>query len=740
MRILMVTPWFPTTARPGAGIFVRRDAEMLAEKNDVVVLHLAPPGEESVLHQPEDKFRVLSIPFKPNDPKTSFNAAKLIRKLSVHADLINSVAMQALIPVKFAGVRISWVHTEHHSAMVSAPVSLRMRVGRAATAWFYRYPNEVVAVGEELAAAIDKYRRKPSRIIDNYVRQPDRDLVDLYRNRQRGANELRLVSVGNLIDTKGVLQTVEAVAELFHRGHNVQLVWAGTGILEPEARELAENLGVADRVSLPGFQDPDALTEILLSADVFVLPTKSETFGVAFAEATNHGLPVVAAGRGPHTRFLMPQASKILRQRTPLAIADAIEALINNPNLPSADEIRAYAASRFDESKRGASYQSLFEGLVSAEPSKHGIPDNPSMIFHTHYALNRKATSASSIRPVQMRDAFESLGYTVFEVTGHHSERRLAMQKLRGMLKGGWHPDFVYSESATWPVGLGEKVTFDTSLTRDMNFLRYCRKVGIPVGLFYRDIYWKYWGPRDVLSSPLRLFNWWRYHADLRAYRTATDVLFVPSKQMAKLLPKALRTKAYPLPPGAQVVDSPLPLDTVSLVYVGGLGNHYRLDLAARVATSIEGIKLTICCREPEWAAVKDDYPPENTPNFEVKHASGASLGELYDQTNIGLFFVEPSEYRTFAVGVKMFEYLAHGKPIIASEGTLVGEYVRKHDVGWVIPYSGEVLESLLRELMTNTGLIAEKAAHARKTAQSNTWPMRAREAVEVLEKFSQRL
>lgn len=734
MRVLMVTPWFPTTARPGAGIFVRRDAEMLAQRNEVVVLHLVPLGEETILHQPEDKFRVLSVPFKANDPKTTFNAARVIRKLSAHADLVNSVAMQALIPVKFAGVRVPWVHTEHHAAMISEPVSPRMRVGRAATASFYRFPNEVVAVGEELAAAVDKYRGKPSHIIDNYVRQPDKALVDSHRNRRRDAAELRLISVGNLIDTKGVLQTVEAVAELFRRGHDVHLVWAGTGALESEAHELAANLGIANRVEFPGFLGSEALTGSFLSADVFVLPTSYETFGVAFAEAVSCGLPAVTAGYGPHTRFLPPRASKVLEHRTPLAIADAVEALVTDPNLPSSDEIRAYAASRFDESKRSADYQKIFNAVATQpQANAEDAVARPSMIFHTHYPLNREASSASGIRPVRMRDAFEALGYNVFEVTGHHEERRRAMAELRQMLKQGWRPDFVYSESATWPVGMGEKVTSDTSWTRDMKFLKHCRRSGIPVGLFYRDIYWKYWSWKEIFSTPLKALNWWRYHADLRAYRAAVDVLFVPSDEMAGLLPKELRGRACPLPPGAELIDSSLPLDRISLIYVGGIGNHYNLHKAVNSALSIDGVSLTICCRQAEWSAVAEEYPLERAPAFQVKHASGDELKALYDQANIALLFVEPTEYRNFAMPVKMFEYLAHGKPIIASEGTLAGDYIREHDVGWVIPYSQAAIELLLRELKEDTDLIVKKAARARKVAENNTWGMRAREAAQVL-------
>jgi glycosyltransferase involved in cell wall biosynthesis len=68
---------------------------------------------------------------------------------------------------------------------------------------------------------------------------------------------------------------------------------AGTGPRERELAQQIEELGIADRFRLLGFRND--VRELLAAADIFVLPTRSETFSVAILEAMQAGLPVIAS-------------------------------------------------------------------------------------------------------------------------------------------------------------------------------------------------------------------------------------------------------------------------------------------------------------------------------------------------------------------------------------------------------------------------------------------------------------
>lgn len=75
------------------------------------------------------------------------------------------------------------------------------------------------------------------------------------------------------------------------------LVLAGDGDEKYKAGILAEirRLGLAAKVRLPGFVDGEAKRDAFAAADVFVLPSHSENFGIAVAEAMASGLPVVVS-------------------------------------------------------------------------------------------------------------------------------------------------------------------------------------------------------------------------------------------------------------------------------------------------------------------------------------------------------------------------------------------------------------------------------------------------------------
>ncbi|MCK2034336.1 glycosyltransferase [Microbacterium sp. KSW4-4] len=351
----------------------------------------------------------------------------------------------------------------------------------------------------------------------------------------------------------------------------------------------------------------------------------------------------------------------------------------------------------------------------------------PAMIFHVPFRLNPDAVSASGIRPVRLRRAFEEIGYDVHEVSGTHAERRDRMRELRTAIRDGRRFDFVYSEAATTPTGLGEPVTPATSLTRDIAFLRACRRAGIPVGLFYRDIYWQFEEYAKRVGQPYASVLRWRYRADLRGYRSAVDRIYLPSMRMAEYLPIANRPQAASLPPASEAIDSVAPAAGLGLFYVGGTNDYYRMEQTVRGVEASAEATLTICTRETEWGANKHRYSDVLGPRTRVVHRSGAELEPLYADAHIGSLLMEPIEYREFAAPLKLYEYLGHGKPIVATAGTLAGDFVEENGIGWAIPYTADALTALLDELSASPDALRAATARAQEVRHQHTWAARAR-------------
>jgi glycosyltransferase involved in cell wall biosynthesis len=107
---------------------------------------------------------------------------------------------------------------------------------------------------------------------------------------------LRLLHVGRLVRTKGVRDTVRALALLGDRPVVLDVV--GDGYDRAACEELTRALGLADRVRFHGRLPRADIDDFYRRADVFVFPSYREPGGNVAFEAMGYGLPLVVADRG----------------------------------------------------------------------------------------------------------------------------------------------------------------------------------------------------------------------------------------------------------------------------------------------------------------------------------------------------------------------------------------------------------------------------------------------------------
>lgn len=366
MRVLVITPWFPSKNAPGSGLFNLRDVELLAQEHDVTVLHLIRPEYVSDDELEYVGFHVERVPYSFERPGTIIPASRAVKNLASETELLHSMAFSALLPVRLAKPDAPWVHTEHYSQLVTPAASFRMAASLASLKRLFKYPTETVAVSQSLASVIDRYRRRPSTVIGNEVMLPERPIPN---RRQEASGEsptqIRMIAVGGLIERKGPMPAVETMIELRRRGIEASLTWVGEGGLAEQVAEAAANAGCAEHLRLTGHLDPAELSTELLHADLFLLPVETETFGVAIAEALAHGLPVVTSGSGGHREFLPPAASRLVGSRSGTVLAEAVEDLISDPVLWTRQQIARYAAERFSAKARGVAYGHVYDSALA---------------------------------------------------------------------------------------------------------------------------------------------------------------------------------------------------------------------------------------------------------------------------------------------------------------------------------------------------------------------------------------
>jgi glycosyltransferase involved in cell wall biosynthesis len=176
----------------------------------------------------------------------------------------------------------------------------------------------------------------------------------------------RVVSLSRLVERKGVIDVIAAVAAL----PGVELLIAGgppherLGV-DPEARRLQDHieaLGVADRVHLLGRVGREDVPALLRSADAVACVPWYEPFGIVPLEAMACGAPVVASRVGGHIDTVLDGVTGVhVPARDPARLAEALRALLDDPDRRS--ELGAAAARR---ARGGYGWRRVARGTLDA--------------------------------------------------------------------------------------------------------------------------------------------------------------------------------------------------------------------------------------------------------------------------------------------------------------------------------------------------------------------------------------
>ncbi|HEY3110924.1 MAG TPA: glycosyltransferase [Chloroflexota bacterium] len=218
----------------------------------------------------------------------------------------------------------------------SMRIEIERRVSRGADA--------IVASTEaERQSLVEQYGARAERIA---VMPPGVDL-QLFAPVDRGVARAALglsgevlLFVGRIDPVKGLDTLLEAIALLRHRPGLQLLVAGGAGAAhaadpdEAHLRGLARKLGVADRVLWLGPVEQERLPLYYSGADVCVVPSRYESFGLVALEALACGAALVASRVGGLPSIVRDGENGLLVPwRTPAEFAGRIEQLLNDPEL-----------------------------------------------------------------------------------------------------------------------------------------------------------------------------------------------------------------------------------------------------------------------------------------------------------------------------------------------------------------------------------------------------------------------
>ena len=223
-------------------------------------------------------------------------------------------------------------------ALIHHPVSLETGLGQDAARLLalaerssLALVQRAIVTSQWTARALGDYHVPIDRI---RIVEPGTDVKPEPRGGREASETLNLLCVATLTERKGHAVLIDALAEL--RDRRWHLSCAGSLTRDPvtveELNRRITRLRLINRVSLLGDLDSETLERYYERADLFVLASYLEGYGMALAEAVARGIPVVSTTAGAIPETVPASASVLVRAGDSRALAKALASLMDDPD------------------------------------------------------------------------------------------------------------------------------------------------------------------------------------------------------------------------------------------------------------------------------------------------------------------------------------------------------------------------------------------------------------------------
>jgi len=187
---------------------------------------------------------------------------------------------------------------------------------------------------------------------------------------------VRIVSIGRLIEKKGIEYGIRAIAKLAQVHPNLEYNIIGDGLLKEDFQNLVAELGVGHIVNLLGWKQQEELVKILDKSHILIAPSVTAADGNQDApvntlkEAMAMGLPVIGTLHGGIPELIENGISGFLvPERDPDAIAQNVSYLIEHPELwqSMGQAGRARVEQKYDMYKLNQELLEIYQQLLNSD-------------------------------------------------------------------------------------------------------------------------------------------------------------------------------------------------------------------------------------------------------------------------------------------------------------------------------------------------------------------------------------
>jgi teichuronic acid biosynthesis glycosyltransferase TuaC len=361
LKILVISHMFPNTMNPVYGVFVLHQVRELINLGHEVMVISPVPWSGKMIQWAGKKWRDYGkIPyaekwdgvrvFYPRYPvlpqkilyrhigrSCYWGIQPLVRRIyarfpfeiiHAHTALPDGYAA-GLMKKEFGCPVVLTIHGQDIFANVKMGKGCKKAVVKA-----LQQADQIVAVSSRLKKEMASYvNEEKIQVVPNGIIPEDAggkisDLTARYRGNQV------LLSVGYLIHRKGHRYVLEAMRQLKDQYPQLIYLIVGDGSEEALLRKMAWEFGLEEKVHFLGRKSQEDVARYMALADIFVLPSWDEAFGVVYLEAMAQGKPVIGCrGEGIEDIITPGKDGFLVRARDPEDLKSTIDFLLKNEKI-----------------------------------------------------------------------------------------------------------------------------------------------------------------------------------------------------------------------------------------------------------------------------------------------------------------------------------------------------------------------------------------------------------------------
>jgi L-malate glycosyltransferase len=355
MNILIITHTYPDRLNSWRGSFVKEQVKSLCPEHNVIVVFFKNEQD------PDSVISAFSVSKSVRGNLTEYTLAvkktipvfnqlnfllrtyKFIKNEVLPAFTPDLIHSHLLFPGGFLGTilqlrtKIPNIITEHSRIKTY----FRSRIHKILVRYTLQKADTIVAVSNSLKAEINSYYTRPVRVIHNIV-----DVSKFKLNEPGITGILNIGFLGGLgNNNKGLDLLLESVSLIETK--NIFLHIGGNGRMKEDYIRMAADLGIASRCKFYGEIPHTEIPGFYSGLDLFVLPSRYETFGIVLIEAMACGIPVIATRCGGPEEIVSQTTGLLVAKENTEELSGAIRKISGNLHFYKRELIRNYAEEYF---------------------------------------------------------------------------------------------------------------------------------------------------------------------------------------------------------------------------------------------------------------------------------------------------------------------------------------------------------------------------------------------------------